>query len=132
MKYHKIIQGLESMADIQLQIQNIIKLADTANNQLADIKTTLLQTEETHRTHIIRDIYNISKELGNIIYREKELMNTLKYYKKCIKKHIKTLHNQWLLIKKKKKSFKIKKCFYTNYILFHQNLTDQQSQNLFY
>jgi len=71
-KYHKIIQELETMADIQLQIQNIIKLADTANNQLADIETILLQTRETHRVQISRDIYNISKELKNIIYRDIE------------------------------------------------------------
>jgi len=31
-KYHKIIQGLETIADIQLQLQNIVKLADAANN----------------------------------------------------------------------------------------------------
>jgi len=58
------------MTDIQLQIQNIIKLADTANNQLADIKTTLLQIEKTYKTKIGRDIYSISKELRNIIYKD--------------------------------------------------------------
>jgi len=36
------------MADLQLQIQNLIRLADIANNQLADIETVLLQTGETH------------------------------------------------------------------------------------
>ena len=41
-KYYKIIQGLETMVDFQLQIQNLIKIVDPANNQLADIKTTLL------------------------------------------------------------------------------------------
>jgi len=41
-KYHKIIQELETMANIQLQIQNLIKLVDVANNQLVDIKITLL------------------------------------------------------------------------------------------
>ena len=60
------------MTDIQLQIQNIIKLADTANNQLADIETILLQTRETHRVQISRDIYSISKELKNIIHRDIE------------------------------------------------------------
>ena len=34
-KYHKKIQGLETIADIQLQTQNIIKLVN--------IETTLLQ-----------------------------------------------------------------------------------------
>ena len=31
-KYHCIIQELEMIADLQLQIQNLIKLVDTANN----------------------------------------------------------------------------------------------------
>ena len=38
------------MVDLQLQIQNIIKLADVANNQLANIETILLQIGETHKT----------------------------------------------------------------------------------
>lgn len=46
-KYYKIIQRLETIANIQLQIQNLVKLADIANNQLADIETILLQTRET-------------------------------------------------------------------------------------
>ena len=41
-KYHQIIWGLEMMANIQLQVQNMVKLADTTNNQLVNIKTTLL------------------------------------------------------------------------------------------
>ena len=52
-KYHKIIQGLETIADIQLQLQNIVKLAD--------IKTTLLQASKNYK--IDRDIYSISEEL---------------------------------------------------------------------
>lgn len=58
------------MADIQLQIQNLIKLADMANTQLADIKTVLLQSGKTYKTQIRRDIYSISKELWNIIYKD--------------------------------------------------------------
>ena len=60
------------MVDSQLQTQNIIKLANTANNQLADIETILLQTIETYRILISRNIYSISKELINIIYRNIE------------------------------------------------------------
>jgi len=30
-KYHKIIREIEIMADIQLQLQNIVKLAEVAN-----------------------------------------------------------------------------------------------------
>jgi len=60
------------MADIQLQIQNLVKLANIAKNQLADIKTTLLQIGETHKTQIGEDIYSISEELKGIIYGDME------------------------------------------------------------
>ena len=56
------------MVDIQLYMQNIIKLVDIANNRLADIETILLQTGKTHRIQIGGDIYNISKELRNFIH----------------------------------------------------------------
>ena len=62
-KYHKIIQGLETIADIQLQLQNIIKLADTKNNQLVDIETTLLQASKHYKIQIGEDIYSISEKL---------------------------------------------------------------------
>ena len=58
---------LETMADLQLQIQNLIKLADIANNQLAYIETILLQTEKTYKMQIGRDIYSISEELRNVM-----------------------------------------------------------------
>ena len=63
---------MEAIADLQLQIQNIINLADTANNQLANIEIILLQTGETHKTQIGRDIYNISEELRNNIHVDME------------------------------------------------------------
>jgi len=58
------------MADLQLQIQNLIKLADIANNQLAYIETILLQTEKTYKMQIGRDIYSISEELRNVIHKD--------------------------------------------------------------
>jgi len=56
------------MADIQLQIQNLVKLANIVNNQLADIETTLLQTREMYKVQIGGEIYNISKDLRNVIH----------------------------------------------------------------
>ena len=41
-KYHRIIRGLETLANIQHQLQNIIQLAKVANTQLAEIETTIL------------------------------------------------------------------------------------------
>ena len=71
-KYHKIIQGLETMANIQLQIQDIIKQANTVNNQLADIEIILLQAKEIYKIEIRGDIYSISEKLYNITYGDME------------------------------------------------------------
>ena len=60
------------MANIQLQIQNIVKLADVVNNQLADIKTTLLQIKEMYKIQIGEDNYSILEELRNIIHGDME------------------------------------------------------------
>ena len=94
------------MADLQLQIQNLIKLVDEANNQLANIETILLQNRETHKIQIGGDIYNISKELRNVIYRDMEqqayniqvlLAEKLIQYKEkggeVVDQHIQTLQN---------------------------------------
>ena len=62
-KYYHIIQGLETMADIQLQIQNSAKLANAINIELADIGTTLLQSSDIHKMQIRGDIYSIPEEL---------------------------------------------------------------------
>ena len=51
-KYHKLIRKIETIANIQLQIQYIIKQANVVNNQLADIKNIeiiILQTEKEHK-----------------------------------------------------------------------------------
>jgi len=52
------------MVDIQLQIQNIIKLTN--------IETILLQIREICKTQIGKDIDSIFEELRNIIYGDIE------------------------------------------------------------
>ena len=47
-----------------------MKLANAINNQLANIETVLLQASETHKMQISEDIYSISKDLQNVIYRD--------------------------------------------------------------
>ena len=58
---------METIADIQLQIQEIIKQANIVNNQLAGVKTILLQAEEIYNIQIGGDIYSILEELHIII-----------------------------------------------------------------
>ena len=71
-KCYKIIQELETTVDIQLQIQDIIKQADTVNNQLVDIKTILLQAGKTYKIQVKDNIYSISEELHIVIYTDME------------------------------------------------------------
>ena len=60
------------MANIQLQLQNIIKLAEVANMQLAEIETMILQAGNSYRTQIAGDIFSIFKDLCNIIQGDME------------------------------------------------------------
>ena len=48
------------MADIQIQLQNIIKLAEVVNTQLAEIKTMILQASNSYKTQNAGDIFSIS------------------------------------------------------------------------
>ena len=48
------------MADIQYQLQNIIKLVEVANTQLAEIETTILQASNTYRIQTASNIFSIS------------------------------------------------------------------------
>jgi len=47
-KYHKIIQGIKRIVDVQMQLQNIIKLAEEANTQIVEIKSMILQASDNY------------------------------------------------------------------------------------
>ena len=66
-KYHKVIQGIERIVNVQMQLQNIMKLIEEANIQITEIKFTILQTSNNYQIQIVRDIFSISKDLRNII-----------------------------------------------------------------
>ena len=55
------------MANIQLQIQNIVKLVEVANTQLAEVKTTILQASHNYRIQTAGNIFSIFEDLQNII-----------------------------------------------------------------
>jgi len=54
-KYHRIIKRLKTMVDIQLQLQNIVQLAEVTNTQLAEIKTTILQASDIYKIQTAGD-----------------------------------------------------------------------------
>ena len=60
------------MANIQIQLQNIIKLAEVANVQLAEMETNILQASDIYKTQITGDIFSILEELWSIIQGDME------------------------------------------------------------
>jgi len=62
-KYYKKIQGIKRMIDVEMQLQNIMKLAEEANTQIAEIKSTILQASNNYQIQIVGDIFCISKNL---------------------------------------------------------------------
>ena len=62
-KYNKIIQGIERMVNMQMQLQNIIKLAEEANTQITEIESTILQASDNYQIQTVGDMFSISEDL---------------------------------------------------------------------
>jgi len=60
------------MVDMQMQLQNIMKLAEKANIQITKIKFTILQTSNNYQMQTAGDIFSISEDLQNIIQSNME------------------------------------------------------------
>ena len=60
------------MIDVQLQLQNIIKLVEEANTQMAEIEMTILQVSNNYRIQTVGDIFSISEDLWNIVQSNME------------------------------------------------------------
>ena len=69
-KYYKIIREIKIIVNIQLQ--NIVKLAEVANTQLAEIEMTILQASNIYRIQIVSNIFSILEELQHIIQENTE------------------------------------------------------------
>ena len=57
---------------MQLQLQNIIKLAEEANSQITEIKSMIFQASNNFQIQTIRDIFSISEDLQNIVQSDME------------------------------------------------------------
>ena len=55
------------MVNIQLQLQNITKLAKEANAQIAEIESTILKANNNYWMQTVGDIFSISENLQNIV-----------------------------------------------------------------
>ena len=79
-----------------MQLQNIIKLAEEANTQIAEIKSTIIQASDNYQIQKARDIFSITEDLQNIVqsniedqvyYIQKLLVNKLDEYKEKENNH---------------------------------------------
>jgi len=46
-----------------MQLQNIIKVTEEANTQIAKIKSTILQASDNYQIQTARDIFSITEDL---------------------------------------------------------------------
>ena len=60
------------MANIQIQLQNIIKLAEVVNTQLTEIETNILQASNIYKTQMAENIFSILEGLQSIIQEDME------------------------------------------------------------
>ena len=65
-----------------MQLQNIIKLAEEANTQIAKIKSTILQASDNHQIQTARYIFSITEDLQNIVQSNME--NQVYYIQKLL------------------------------------------------
>ena len=96
------------IANIQIQLQNIIKLAEVVNVQLVEIKMSILQSSSTYKIQMAGNIFSISEKLQSIIQEDMEtqvyhiqtlLANKLDKYKEkentYVDSHIKKIQNMY-------------------------------------
>ena len=57
--YHKILQGIETMIDIQKQVQDMMKMVEEINTIITKIKRTILQASNNHRSQNTASIFSI-------------------------------------------------------------------------
>jgi len=60
------------MVNMQMQMQNIVKLAEKANTQITEIESTILHASNNYWTQIAGDIFSIFEDLQNIIQSDME------------------------------------------------------------
>jgi len=63
-------------------LQNIVKLAEEANTQVAEIGNTILQVSNDYRNQTAGDIFCISKDLQSII--QSDIENKAYYIQKLL------------------------------------------------
>jgi len=70
--YHKMLEGLEVMIDMQKQVQEMMKIAGETNTTIKKIKETILKASINNRTMNAMNILEISEDLQYLIQSNME------------------------------------------------------------
>ena len=65
--YHKPLKELETMIDVQKQVQEIIKMAEEANTMIVEMEGTILKASINNRIMNAPNILEILEDLQNLI-----------------------------------------------------------------
>ena len=65
--YHKPLKELETMIDVQKQVQEIIKIAEEANTMIVEMEGTILKASINNRIMNATNILEILEDLQNLI-----------------------------------------------------------------
>jgi len=64
--YHKLLQDIETMINVQKQVQNIIKLAEETNIIIIEMEGTILKASNNHQTLNAVNIFSISNVMIDV------------------------------------------------------------------
>ena len=65
--YYKLLQDIETMIDIQKQVQDIITLAEETNTTIMEMKGTILKASNNHWILNTANIFSISENLQSLV-----------------------------------------------------------------
>jgi len=70
--YHKILQGIEAMIDVQRQVKNIMKIAEETNTMITEMEGNILKTSVNNQIMNMMNILGISEDLQTLIQSDME------------------------------------------------------------
>jgi len=80
--YHKTLQGLEAMIDVQRQVKNIIKIAEETNTTITEMEGVILKASTHNRMMNVTNILGILEDLRNLVQSNME--NWVYQIQKCL------------------------------------------------
>ena len=70
--YHKTLQGIETIIDVQRQVKNIMKMAEETNTTITEIERNILKASVNNWIMNATNILSISEDLWTLIQSDIE------------------------------------------------------------